>query len=69
MDPDLPHRFQELSKATREVAQRRGVPYVDAARVAHPGGDGIHLSTDSHARLGELLADTILTELSSRPTV
>jgi hypothetical protein len=39
------------------------VLYVDAARFAPPGEDGIHLSMDSHTRLAELVASTLLTRL------
>jgi hypothetical protein len=34
--------------------------YADAAHVAHPGDDGLHLTLDSHARLAELVASTVL---------
>jgi len=60
-DPAIPARFQELARAIRRVAQERDVRYVDAAQVAHPGDDGLHLALDSHARLAELVAATVLT--------
>ncbi len=52
-------RSRELAEEIRRVAQDRGVRYADAARVARAGGDGLHLSLDSHARLAELVASTI----------
>jgi lysophospholipase L1-like esterase len=58
-DPALPARFAELGTEIRRVAQQRGAAYVDAAQVAPPGADGIHLSMDSHARLAELVASTV----------
>ncbi len=58
--PDLPARFRRLATAMRRVAEDRGVAYLDAARVAHVGGDGVHLSMDSHTRLAELTASTIM---------
>jgi hypothetical protein len=41
------------------VAQTHAVLFADAASVAHPGDDGIHLSLGSHERLAKLLAATI----------
>jgi lysophospholipase L1-like esterase len=58
-DPQHAARAQQLAEEIRGVARRRGVLYVDAARVAGPGADGIHLDQPSHARLGELLAMTV----------
>ena len=40
--------------------------YADAAQVAHAGDDGHHLSLDSHARLAELFASTVLPALKGR---
>jgi len=60
-DPAIPARFRELATAIRRVAQERDVLYADAAQVAHPGDDGLHLTLDSHARLAELVASTVLT--------
>ena len=60
-DPEIPARFRELGTAIRQVAQERGVRYADAGQVAPPGDDGVHLSMDSHARLAELVAATIVT--------
>jgi lysophospholipase L1-like esterase len=60
LDPRHGARNQELAEAIRRVAEDRGVLYADAAQVAPPGEDGIHLSADSHTRLAELVASLIL---------
>jgi len=62
-DPAHVARSREPAMAIRRVAQERGVPYADAAQVAHAGDDGLHLSLGSHARLAELVASTVLTGL------
>lgn len=67
IDPHLPHRAHQLAEEVRRVALQRRVGFVAAADVASPGDDGIHLDMASHARLGELLATTILENLS-RPS-
>jgi lysophospholipase L1-like esterase len=64
LDPQHAARSRQLAESIRRVASRRGVRYVDAAEVAGPGDDGIHLDVDSHARLGERLAATVLAEVS-----
>jgi len=53
-------RSRELADEIRRVAQERGVLYADAARVARAGSDGLHLTLDSHPRLAELVASTIV---------
>jgi lysophospholipase L1-like esterase len=58
-DPAIPTRFRELATALRRVAQERGVRYLDAAQVARPGDDGIHLALESHPPLAELVAATV----------
>jgi hypothetical protein len=55
--------YGELAEAIRLVAQERGVLYADATRVTDPVDDGIHLSMDSHVRLAELIASTVMTGL------
>ena len=52
-------RSRELAGEIRRVAQERGVRYADAALVARAGGDGLHLSLDSHAPLADLVASVI----------
>lgn len=58
-DADSVRKSRELGEAIRRVAGRRGALFVDAATVAHPGIDGVHLSHDSHERLSKLIAQTI----------
>ena len=53
-------RSRELADEIRRVAKERGVRYADAAQVARAGGDGLHLTLDSHAPLAELVASTIV---------
>jgi lysophospholipase L1-like esterase len=67
LDPHLPQRAHQLAEEVRRVARQRQVGFVAAADVASPGDDGIHLDMASHARLGELLATTIVATLS-RPS-
>ena len=43
----------------RRVAAERGVLFADAASVAHAGGDGLHLTVDSHPRLAALVAGVV----------
>ena len=59
-DPATPARFRELATEIRRVAHERGVFYADVTGVP-PGDDGIHLSVESHSRVAELVASTVLT--------
>jgi len=52
-------RSRELAAEIGRVALARGVRFADAARVARPGSDGLHLTLDSHDRLAELVATTL----------
>lgn len=61
VDPTIPTRSRELALEIRRVAQRRGALYADPSQVARAGDDGLHLSMDSHTRLAELIASTVLT--------
>jgi len=64
IDPtNLAARSRELAIAIRRVAQERGVLYADAPEAAHAGDEGHHLTLDSHARLAELFASTVLPAL------
>ena len=65
-DPTGVARSRDLADAIRRVAHERGVLYADAARVARAGGDGLHLTVDSHARLAALVADTVQDERAQR---
>lgn len=59
-DSDSVRKSRELSDSTRRVAEHRGALFVDAAAVAHPGIDGVHLSRDSHEQLSRLIARTLV---------
>jgi lysophospholipase L1-like esterase len=56
-----------LAAEVRRVAHARGVLFADAATVARPGLDGLHLSLDSHARVAELVAAAIRQALPHLP--
>lgn len=58
-------RSRELSEPIRGLAHERAVLFEDAAEVAGSGKDGVHLSLDSHARLAEVIAPTVLRATSS----
>jgi lysophospholipase L1-like esterase len=62
-DPSIPGRSRELATEIRRVARERGTLFAAAAEVARPGDDGLHLSQDSHARLAELIASTVMKEM------
>jgi lysophospholipase L1-like esterase len=79
-DPDMPRfaafgdeydagsaaKSTRLAGPLRELARRRGALFVDAGEVARAGGDGLHLTRDSHAALAELIAATV-TKALGRP--
>ena len=48
-----------LAAEIRRVADERGVLFADAASVARPGGDALHLTLDSHEPLARLVADVL----------
>ena len=50
---------RSLGAEIRRVAAERGVLFADAASVAHAGGDGLHLTVDSHPRLAALVAGLV----------
>jgi lysophospholipase L1-like esterase len=56
---DSPEKSRGFAPHMREVAAARSVGFLDAATVASPGYDGIHLSQESHPALAELIASTI----------
>ncbi len=47
---------RELAAAYETVAAQRGVVFVDAAKAARVGADGIHLDAAAHVALARLLA-------------
>jgi lysophospholipase L1-like esterase len=57
-------RSREVGGEISRVASARGVLYADAAQVARAGGDGLHLSLDSHAPLAELIGTKVLQAVS-----
>jgi len=48
-----------LADQVERVAHERGVLFADAASVARAGGDGLHLTLDSHEPLARLVADVV----------
>jgi lysophospholipase L1-like esterase len=48
-----------LAAELRRVADERGALFADAGSVARAGGDGLHLTLDSHEPLARLVADVI----------
>ncbi|MGW4370302.1 GDSL-type esterase/lipase family protein [Nocardia takedensis] len=59
-DIDSARKSCELATALVELADRRGVQFVDAATVARTGTDGAHLDRDSHDLLAKLLAREVV---------
>ncbi len=63
---DAPRKSRALAKLYREVADRYGASFLDAASCltdtpageAH-GPDGMHLSEDDHAKLAQAIANTL----------
>ncbi|WP_249040454.1 GDSL-type esterase/lipase family protein [Nocardia cyriacigeorgica] len=58
-DAESVRKSHELAAAIRRVAARRKALFADAATVACPGADGVHLSDDSHEALSQLIAQEI----------
>ncbi|RJO77613.1 hypothetical protein D5S18_07690 [Nocardia panacis] len=58
-DADSGRKSRELGAAIRRVADKRNSLYADAATVAFPGDDGVHLSRDAHEPLSKLIAQEI----------
>ena len=51
---------RQLAALYREIAAARGVDFLDAGQYARPSEvDGVHLTPESHARLGRAMAQTI----------
>lgn len=57
--PDSVAKSRELAGEIRRVAEVRGAHFVDAAAVARPGADGLHLDVESQDTLARELADAI----------
>lgn len=62
-DAESARKSRELATAIQRVTQNRRALFVDAATVACPGIDGIHLSRDSHEPLAQLIAQEIRSTL------
>jgi lysophospholipase L1-like esterase len=58
-DATAPARSRALGPLVRRVAAERGALFGDAAQVARPGPDGLHLSPGSHAPLADLVASLV----------
>jgi len=52
-------KSRQLAPVVRAVAEAEGCLFVDAAEVALPGEDGIHLTKDSHTPLAGKLSQVI----------
>jgi lysophospholipase L1-like esterase len=59
-------RSGRLADELGRLAEDRGVHFADAATVARAGGDGLHLSLDSHEPLAELIAAAVRRAVSGR---
>ncbi len=57
--PEAEAKAAQLAERYREVARLRNVDFFDAAQYAKGEGDCIHLSAETHRRLGEALAARI----------
>ncbi|MGL5827514.1 MAG: SGNH/GDSL hydrolase family protein [Nocardioides sp.] len=58
------HKSRDLGPAIRRVAAGRRAVFLDAATVASPGDDGIHLDRESHETLAQLIAQEIRRAIS-----
>ena len=58
--PDIISLSEELNVAYRDLALAYDLPYIDAAQIAEAGRDGLHLTGESHRKLGEAVAHLIL---------
>ncbi len=54
-------KSQQLSNELTETAVETNCTFVDAAKVAHAGDDGLHFSQEAHASLADLLIQTVQT--------
>jgi lysophospholipase L1-like esterase len=58
-DDSAGKKSEELAPLISNVANKQGCQFIDAASVAKPGIDGIHLSTNSHSPLADVIYDKI----------
>jgi len=54
-------KSRQLAPEIEIVADQKGCVFVDAARVAHAGEDGIHFSAEAHTALAEVLIEKVRT--------
>ena len=54
-------KSQNFAREIQKVADEEGCLFVDAAKVAKPGVDGIHFDAESHPALATLVAKAIVT--------
>lgn len=60
---DAVERSHRLAHYYREVAEERGLLFLDASEVAEPSDrDKLHMEADSHARLARAIADVLLAD-------
>lgn len=64
LDESAPQKSRELSKLFQIVAQRNACEFFDAATVACPGADELHMDKDSHAALAKALCEKVKTILA-----
>lgn len=57
--PEAPARSRALAPRMEQQARERGFFFLDAAKVAQVGKDGLHLTAESHAALAHALAGKI----------
>lgn len=58
-DESAGKKSEELASFIADIASKQGCEFIDAASVAKPGIDGIHLSTDSHSPLADAIYNKI----------
>lgn len=58
-DDESVRQSQQLAGELQKVANQLGCVFVDAAKVAHAGDDGVHFTQASHQALGTLLAHQV----------
>ena len=59
-------RSKALNDTYRELALEYGISFVDAAAFAEAGADGLHLTPESHVRLGHAVAAALDEEISGK---
>lgn len=52
-------KSKELANELQKVSENRGCKFIDAAKYAHPGEDGLHMAEESNTPLAEAFAKVI----------